>query len=81
MAKSKAISVRLNLKVAEELEYYSRGTWLSKNLMINRGARLYIQLLQLLPESGEDMREVMQNPEFWKLMKDIVKNRKIYWRV
>lgn len=75
------ISVRLNLEVARELERFQGGSLLSKNMIINRGTRLYIQLLRMMPDIGEDMREVMENPRFWELMKEVIANKSVYWRL
>ena len=73
------ISVRLNLEVARELEKFHGGSLLSKNMIINRGTRLYIQMLQLLPDGEFDARDVLQNPEFWKLLKEVARKRRVCW--
>ena len=75
------ISVRLNLEVARELERFQSGSLLSKNMIINRGTRLYIQLLRLLPEGAWDERELLSITEFQELIKQVQVNRRVYWRL
>lgn len=75
------ISVRLNLEVAKELESFNSKTLLSKNMIINRGTRLYIQLLRLLPEGTWDARELLSIPEFWELIKEVQVHRRVYWKL
>lgn len=81
MAKSKMISVRLDLEVAEELEHYSRGTRVSKNMIINRGTRLYVQLLQLLDENDANVISLIGKVKFKQLISEMITYRRIYWEL
>lgn len=81
MVGSKMISVRLNLEVARELERFQSGSLLSKNLIINRGTRLYIQLLKMAGEDGIDVFRLIDEPEFKQLIGEMIANKRVYWRL
>lgn len=78
------ISVRLNLEVARELERFQGGSLLSKNMIINRGTRLYIQLLRILQQFGEgsvDLQELAERKEFIDIIGTVIANQRVYWRL
>lgn len=78
------ISVRLNLEVARELERFQSGSLLSKNLIINRGTWLYIQLLQVLQQYGKDpvdLLELAEQKEFIDIIGTVIANQRVYWRL
>lgn len=75
------ISVRLNLGVARELERFQSGSRLSKNLIINRGTRLYIQLLRMAAEDGIDVLSLIDKQEFKQLIREMIINKNVYWRL
>ena len=84
MVGSKMISVRLNLEVARELEKFQSGSLLSKNMIINRGTRLYIQLLQELQKFGEgpvDLLELSNQKGFIDILGTLIANQRVYWRL
>ncbi len=75
------ISVRLNLEVARELERFQSGSLLSKNMIINRGTRLYIQLLRMADEEGIDVLRLIDKTEFKQLIGEVIANKRVYWRL
>lgn len=75
------ISVRLNLEVARELERFQSGSLLSKNMIINRGTRLYIQLLRMVGEDDIDVLRLVDKPEFKQLIGEMIANKRVYWRL
>lgn len=81
MVGSKQISVRMNIEIAKELERFQAGSLLSKNMIINRGTRLYVQLLQMVGEDDIDVHRLLEKREFKQLIAEVLVNKRVYWRL